>query len=620
MQRITTIALLLLTAISAHAQKINELDSVIIRENRIETRLSTRNRDIQVITAKQIAAMPVKSTIELMSYVAGVDLRQRGPWGAQADVSIDGSGFDQVLLLINGVKMSDPQTGHHLMNLPIPLSSIDHIEVLRGPAARVYGVNALAGVINIITHMPTQNEVSAQVYAGSSFKEDTSNGDSYYGYGAQATAGIALKNQSYQISIGHDKGNGYRYNTAFESTKLFYNNQLRLNKSNTLEVQGGYISNDFGASLFYAAPNDKEATENVQTATGSVKYTLQVNDRIKISPRISYRYNKDDYIYIRQKPEVYHNIHETNVTTGEVQSSITMKHGIIGLGAEYRHEDINSANLGKRERANTGIYGEYKHFFTDKLNASAGLYANYNTDYGWQAFPSVDAGYQVDKNWRLFVNGSTGQRLPTYTDLYYKGPSNIGNDQLKPEFASYASGGVVYTQQYLSVQGSYFYRHNSDFIDWVKDSIAGKWQPQNFQSVNTKGYSVQANYDLSRSLKMSDDYQISLNTSYTYLDASIQMPTEGRISKYTIDALRHQLIGSVQALLFKRVQVNVNSRYQYRISGNDYTLLDTRVAYLFKHWNIYADVNNLLDTQYRELGSIPLPGRWYTVGVRVSFK
>src|SRR5690606_12287921 len=116
------------------------------------------------------------SVNELLSYVAGVDLRQRGPFGTQSDVSIDGSTFDQVLVLINGVKMSDPQTGHHLTNVPIPLSSIDHIEILRGPAARIYGVNALAGAINIITRVPAQTEVSAQVYTGSSFKTDTATG------------------------------------------------------------------------------------------------------------------------------------------------------------------------------------------------------------------------------------------------------------------------------------------------------------------------------------------------------------------------------------------------------------------------------------------------------------
>jgi vitamin B12 transporter len=619
MTRITTLALLLFTAIQSNAQKITELDSVVIHENRIETKLANRNRDIQVLTSRQIALLPVKSTAELLSYVAGADLRKRGPWGAQADISIDGSSFDQVLVLVNGVKMSDPQTGHHLMNLPIVLSAIDHIEVLRGPAARVYGINALAGVVNIITRIPTQNEVSAQVYTGSSFAEDTSTGEQYYSYGAQATAGIAAKNQSHQFSIGHDKGNGYRYNTAFEATRLFYNNQLRLNERNTIEVMGGYVANDFGAALYYAAPNDKEATENVETATGSIKYTYQLTDRIKLSPRISYRYNKDDYIYIRQKPEVYHNIHETNVVTGELQSSITTRNGVVGLGAEYRKEDINSTNLGKRERANTGLFGEYRHNFSSKLNASAGVYANHNSDYGWQVFPSVDAGYQLSRHWRLFANASTGQRLPTYTDLYYKGPSNIGNDQLKPEHASYANGGVAYSHHLVTAQASYFYRRTTNFIDWVKDSLAGKWQPQNFQDVNTNGLSLQVNYALGQSLTLPDNYQITINAAYTYLDASIQTPAE-RISKYTIDALRHQLITSVQTVLFKRVQINANGRYQYRISGNDYTLLDARVALLFKHWNIYADCNNLLDTDYKELGAVPLPGRWYTIGLRLNFK
>jgi iron complex outermembrane receptor protein len=613
-----TLLLLILTQFAANAQTLSvQQDSVIIRDNRMQLPLRVQNRNISVLTAEEIKQLPVKSVNELLTYVAGIDMRQRGPWGSQADVTIDGSTFDQVLVLINGVKISDPQTGHNMMNLSMPIGAIDHIEVLRGPAARVYGVNALAGAINIVTVAPQKSQAFARVYAGSSFQKDTASGATYYGWGAQAEASLVSGSQTNTIALSHDEGNGYRYNTAYKSNKLFYQNHTTLGR-NSLEAFGIYSRNDFGANGYYSAPGDKESKEAVETVLGSVGYNYNVNDRIRITPRISYRYNKDDYIYIRQKPDVYHNIHETSTITGELQSSIKTQKGKIGVGAEWRNEHIGSNSLGKRERSNVGIYAEYRHWFTEKLNASAGLYANYNTDYGWQLFPGADAGWMITNRLKLFASFTTGQRLPTYTDLYYKGPLNIGNEQLKPEHSIYGTAGLRYQQAFASWKASYFYRHVSDLIDWVRASDSSPWQPENFQMLNTSGATLELNYPLSSHLKMSEQYKIGLNISYTYLNQEIVAPKELN-SKYAIEALRHQLICRLNTTWFQALDINVAARYQQRISYNDYTILDLHIAYHLQNWQLYADLNNLSDAQYKEIGSIPMPGRWVTLGLQYTY-
>lgn len=592
------------------------LDSVIVRENRIATSVAKQNRNIQIIDNAQIKALPVRSVNELLAYAAGVDMRQRGPFGTQGDVTIDGSTFDQVLVLINGVKMSDPQTGHHALNIPIPISAIDHIEIVRGPAASKYGVNALAGVINIVTRMPLKDEVSANAYAGSSFKTDTATGDTYYNWGVQASAAWHAKKQAHILSIANDRGNGYRYNTDYNAYRLFYQNNIVINEKNSIEATGGYIDNSFGANAYYAAPGDINSTEKVKTAVGSLAYTYKPTQKLTITPRASYRYNSDDYIYIKQKPEVYRNFHETNVWTGEIQSSLKLKNGVAGLGVEYRSDDIRSTNLGKRDRSNTGVYAEYKHNFSEKLNAGVGLYANYNSDYGWQLFPGLDAGYKLSKNVKLFATAAAGQRLPTYTDLFYKGPSNIGNADLTPEYAQYAEGGVQYSTALWFVQGAYFYRHVTDFIDWVRAESADPWQPRNFQNINTTGVTLQARYQWSKALNLSG-FNSSVNASYTYLEPEIDAPAN-EISKYAIEALRHQAIVGLQNVIAEHFVVNLTGRYLYRINANDYTLLDARVAYRSTKWEVYADVNNILDTQYKELGTVPLPGRWMILGARMN--
>src|SRR5690606_20292955 len=130
------------------------LQEVVISENRLQIPFAQQNRNIQIIDRKQIDALPARSLNELLSHVAGVDLRQRGPFGTQADVSIDGGTFEQTLILIDGVKMLDAQTAHNSLNLPIPADAIERIEIIRGPAARIYGINSLTGAINIVTRKP----------------------------------------------------------------------------------------------------------------------------------------------------------------------------------------------------------------------------------------------------------------------------------------------------------------------------------------------------------------------------------------------------------------------------------------------------------------------------------
>lgn len=142
------------------------IQEVIIYENRIQLPLSQKPSSIVVIDSGKIINLPVQSISDLLHYVAGVDIRQRGSNGIQSDISIRGSSFDQVLILINGIKISDPQTGHYSFNLPVDISSIDHIEVYKGPSARVFGQNAFAGAINIITKNTDSKYIQLKSIAG----------------------------------------------------------------------------------------------------------------------------------------------------------------------------------------------------------------------------------------------------------------------------------------------------------------------------------------------------------------------------------------------------------------------------------------------------------------------
>src|SRR5690606_17612932 len=129
----------LLTGLPLAAQQDTTrlLNEVPVYANRIQTGFNETSAHVMVIHAAQLQHTPVISVADALHYYADIDVRQRGANGVQADAGIRGSTFDQVLILINGIKISDMQTGHHSMNLPIDMDNVERIEILKGPAAQI---------------------------------------------------------------------------------------------------------------------------------------------------------------------------------------------------------------------------------------------------------------------------------------------------------------------------------------------------------------------------------------------------------------------------------------------------------------------------------------------------
>lgn len=596
------------------------LDEVIVQENRFSGPVKEVNRNITIISRKQIDELPVSSLSEALAYVPGLDVRQRGPEGVQTDIGIDGGTFDQTLILLNGVKITDPQTGHNIMNLPVSLADIDHIEVLRGAAARVYGINALNGAINIVTRQAGSSGLSVAGSLGSSFKNNE-NGNPYGAYTLNATGSIVNGGTSQTLSAGRNQGNGYRYNTAYDNYRAFYQAAFNNDSLHQFNVMAGYVNNTYGANGFYAAPGDKESMETVKTVLAAVGNTSRINRHWVMAPRVSYRYTKDDYIYI--KPDKYRNLHDTHIFDAELNNTFTTNIGTFGAGIEARYEHIKSSNLGDHERTNYGVFGEYKSIADRRFSYTIGGYLNYNTSYGWQFFPGIDVGYNLTSDLKIFANASTAQRIPTYTDLYYVSKDIIGNDQLKPEKATYMEAGIRKFRGNFNYAATAFYRQISDFIDYVKDTAGVadpatiKWQPQNFQRADVKGFSLTAGYNLA--LQQSIFNNLSLNGGYNYLSPTFKGdPLSTKISRYVIESLRHQFTANVRTTFLHDFSFAATARYCMRVSYKDYTLVDLRLTYSRQRYQIYADVNNLTDVSYIESNAAMMPGRWATIGAKLK--
>ncbi len=590
----------------------HELEEVIIQGNRLQTPFNEATRDIQIITQKQIQALPAKSINEVLSYISGVDIRQRGPFGTQTDISIDGGTSEQTLVLINGVKMIDSQTAHNMMNIPIPLSAIEQIEVLRGAAARIYGINALTGAINIVTKKSKHSSISADVQAGSSFKnkEEGDGSGIYAGVAAEVTGIYGSDKQSQLFSVAQSDYNGQRYNSASKNTRLFYSGHYEVNSNNSVQVMGGYAINQFGANGYYAAPGDVNSEELVKSSVFSLssKHTF---GNFTISPRISDRYGEDDYRYFKDDLSKGRSLHYTNALMLELNSSLKTGIGTFGFGWESRMEKINSSNIGTHERDNHGAYAELKSRLGEKLRGTVGLYANYNTDFGWQIYPGIDLAYLINTYWKISTSVGSGQRIPSFSDLYLdQRPGNVGNALLQPENAWNYEGNIQYHKENLQFKTGYFYRTISDFIDWVRVDATEPYMPMNFGENTMQGVygRLQQNFDLD------DQHAIGYDVSYNFMKPSFETSTDIQ-SKYILESLKHQFIAGIHYRM-NDFSFSIKNRWLQRELGNAYDVADVRVNYTYDNFLLYTEVTNLFNATYSEAGAVPMPTRWFGLGVK----
>lgn len=613
------IASLLFLSNAVSAQSTDKsLDTVVIKENRLRMKLNDVNRNVEILTRKEIQSMPVRSIAELLQYVNGVDLRQRGPGGVQSDISIDGGSFDESLVLLNGVRLTDPQSGHNMMNLPISLDAVDHIEVLRGPAARTYGVNTLTGAINIVTRQPDKTNVTFTGYWGSSFKSNAIAGNSNY----NNTGGILTLTQksdkvSQLLTMSNNHGNGYRYNTAYKINNIYYQNRTRLGGSN-LDLMAGYVSDRYGANGFYASPGDINSGEDAKNFLGAIGLTSKVNAHWTMMPRFSYRLGMDDYRYV-WNPIKYQNVHRTNVYNLEWNNRVDTKSGQLGFGIEFNQVRINSTQLGKWHRNNVGASAEYKFNQLGLFDLTAGGYLNYNSTYGWQLFPGLDAGFHLTKDLRVYASVGTGQRYPTYTDLYYKTPPIYGNADLVPEKSKYVEGGFKYIHHHFSGQASYFYRRIDKYIDWIWNDSTEIYKAVQSQNLNTFGQTVNLKYSLlNKNSKIFGNTIMSLG--YTHLNSDVKRLNAGEKSRYALNNLKHQFILNASSDLIPKLRLGINARWQERLTYKSYFLLDSKLSYDLPHANLFVNATNLTNITYIETGAMPLPGRWIQFGAKVSLK
>jgi len=631
------IILLLLTLYSVFAfsqESILVLQEAEISTSRVPIVYNESGRIITLISQEEIALLPVSSIDELLNYVMSVDVRQRGAQGVQSDISIRGGSFEQFAILLNGVKVNDPQTGHHNLNIPLDLSCVKQIEILMGSGARIYGPNAFSGAINIITKAPNNHGMKVQTEFGDYNYRNINT--SYY---------KKIGKLNHFVSAGNKYSSGYRHNTDFNISNFFWFADGYY-KTGKIIMQAGYNDKKFGANSFYS-PAYPEQYEQTRSFISSIRN--ETKGKLNLNTQLYYRRHQDRFELFRDYKNAAiwynnHNYHVSHTYGIDVNSWFSWLGGKSAFGCDFRREIIFSNVLGELlndtlpvlfepngffiRSGNRNIYS----FFADhviyynKFIFSAGAMIYLNSDISPQIFPGIDISYALSNNTSIIGSMSKTIRMPSYTELYYKSPNHLSNPNLKPEEAVSSEIGIKYINTGIQAGTAFFYRNSNNSIDWVRLSDSLLWQSSNITEIQSLGNEVFIKILPST---FTDNNPITLiNTSFTY--NIVQKSSEQYYSQYALDYLKYKANISLYHNIYKDLKAVWTCTHQHRegtytsfpskneVSYKAFTTIDGKMYYDVNNFRFYIEASNIFNANYFDLGNIPMPGRWFKSGIIYS--
>ncbi len=627
---------------SLSSVKTTMLDGVDVKGSRAPLTNGQAARIVNVLDRKEIAAAPVQSVNDLLKYVAGVDVRQKGPAGALADVSVRGGTQEQITVLLNGINICDPQTGHNTFDFPVELCDIERIEVLEGAAGRVYGTSSMMGAINIVTRKSPKTSVDARVEGGS------------YGYlSAGARANMVSGHWNNQISGSYTRSDGYlrnkagKLNTDLEGGKALYQGWYS-DKSVDVSWHAGLTTKGFGSNTFYSVKSDDQFEKTTKWMTAIQAETK--GGRFHFRPSVYWNRNEDRFEFYRGVEEsVKFNYHRTDVVGINLNNYFDWTLGRTAFGAEFRNEDIVSTTLGEPLNNPKKIHGSDRQytvglnrsnisFFLEhnvllrNFTLSAGLVAVKNTwnEMPFKVYPGIDASYRIGTNWKVYASFNTSLRMPSFTELYYSVGGHKADKYLKPEEMSSLEAGVKYASGGVSGALSLYHHHGKNMIDWIMDTSAGDdavWQSVNHTKLNANGVEASLKLDFLTLLPRHSILQ-TFNLAYNYINQDKDLEAN-LISQYALEYLRHKVVAGLLMQPVRDIHLGINYRFQQRtgtykdLNGelqkySPYSIFDVRLSWDKPMYSVYVEANNVFDKTYVDYGNVPQPGIWVLAGVKFS--
>jgi iron complex outermembrane receptor protein len=609
-------------------KEISTDDPVIEKSDTLETIIVEGSMNAAILFSsslqkEQIQQTAVQNTQDLLHYAQGVDLRSRGTEGVQADISLKGSTFDQTQVYLDNANLTDPQTGHYSLNLPLNLSDI------RAVTTSDYHTGS---VIFKSIH-PSKTNATLQLSGGQ-----------YDYYQLMASGGIVNQKKQYiHLSASKTASDGFAYNTDFDILNLYAKAFTPL-KNGSLNFQTGYQQKAYGANSFYS-PAYKDQYEEIGCFIALLQYEQHFN-RLSNQTTVYYRRQHDEFSLFRyEAPEWYsgNNYHLTDVIGVTSQLNYNWKqYGKSSLTIDYRNAHIYSSNLGEKLSSSkndpyssngTFYYGDTQQHISasaghqlnrDKWNSDLKITMAGNSNFGADFYGYIRGAYNPFRQLSIGIYAQNAYRIPTFTDLYYSSPSQQGNKNLNPEKIAGTGLSILWKTLHWKVTVNPFYKYGFELIDWVRLPLEEKWHCENLTNLQTIGSDISISYSLGN-----NHWLKQIEANYIYL---AQNKTSGDyLSLYTTDYLRHQAKLSITHKIFKQLGASWLFSFQDRMGTyldynskqetnyKPYLLCDLRISWDEKRYCIFAEASNLFNTNYQDIGNIEQPGIWAKAGIKLTF-
>ncbi|MCK5148461.1 TonB-dependent receptor [bacterium] len=569
-------------------------DPVTVTASRLTTSIVSDMRGSETIRRGQIEKMPVQSVTELLTYLGYGEFSSRSTGGVQTDFGVRGSSFEQVVILLNGIRMNDPQTGHHNGDLPVTLDEIEKIEILPGHASSMYGPDAFGGVIHVITKAPDNSRPHLRLHGGS-----------FNTMGGALTAQFSLASWKHRISCERSSSTGHRHDTEYLINTAALESHGNL-AGRPVSTRLAFTGKDFGANGFYAPLPSWEATRAYSAQSGIVWYESGTS---KLKSNIFLRHHRDHFILTIDNPNYYQNKQNTWVGSIETQwnHNISDKHH-VALGVEAFADALESANLGDHHRTRAGFFGETAYTLNTNWVLHGGIRWDVSEGQAGQISPTLSLKTPVNDKLALRFSVGRAYRAPTYTELYYVSKYNQGDKFLHPESAWSYESGFLYEFEGGRLDATMFFRQEKDRIDWIQmkrnddESSDNYWQAMNLGELDLAGISLQLTY---RPVK-----PVSFKVNYTYMERNIKNST-GVISKYAWSIPKHRCMVHSSYKILNNLDVAGIMRYIQRGDGEVLWLGDTKVRMKWGRFQHSLNLKNIFDVEYEEIKGAPLPGRHF---------
>jgi len=586
---------------AAHGAARYQLDTLVVSAAGRTGGRAAATRDLEVLDREEIERIPARTVAGLLRWAAGVDLRPKSP--AQVDLTLRGSSFEQVLVLVDGVPVNDPQTGHFDLDVAVPLASVERVEVLRGPASAAFGADALGGVVNIVTRgsdRPGEVRPAAARVSGGSFGRLEGSG------AADVRAGPAVLH----AAAGGLRSDGHRDDTDYGIGLGSLSAAAPVGDGHLLGSVR-YARRDYGAGGFYGP---FPAYERTRTLAATLGWRPPADATTRVEPRIELRRHHDDFVLRRSDPSFYRNLHTVWDLGGELTVRRRLAGGLVAAVGGNAHDVLlRSTALGRRDEGRGALFAEVTAGTPGEAVVSAGLRQDWHEVYGGFLAPSLSAAVWPARG--LSLHGAVGRafRAPTFTERFYRDPVDVGNPDLDPERAWSAELGVrLEPTAGLGLDLTGFRRWARDLIAWTRPAGAGAdvpWETRNVARADYRGAELTG--------RAADLAGATVRASFELLGID---PGAGSFAtKYAFQPLEERASLAVTRALPGGVRAAARVlRARRRGFPDPFWRLDLRLDRRLGSASAYLDLTNLTDDRHADIVGEPVAGRAVEAGLAIG--